>query len=458
MNRKMNNSVIYFFGALGGLLFGYDTGVISGAILFIKKALHLNSYTEGLVVSGILVGAIIGSAISGPLMDKLGRKKVVMIAAAIFCIGAIGSAFSASTAMLILFRVVLGLAVGGASTMVPMYLSEMAPTEIRGALSSLNQLMIVIGILIAYIINYAFSGIDGWRWMLGLAFVPGAILFIGMLFLPESPRWLMKRGDESQARLVLTRLRNGVGVDQEIAEIKEANRKEHGGWSDLKARWVRPAIGVGIGLAVFQQFIGCNTVIYYAPTTFTEVGLGVSAAILGTIGIGSVEVIMTVVAIRLIDKVGRKPLLIIGNIGMSLSLIILGLVNSMAHGTAAAGWTTLVCLAAYISFFSISWGPVVWVMLSEIFPLSIRGAGMGIGAVFNWAANLVVSLTFPALLAKFGISALFISYGLVGVLSIIFVGKYVSETKGRSLEQIEMDLRNREQKGSKLRYQVSAKN
>ncbi|TDY51121.1 sugar porter (SP) family MFS transporter [Alicyclobacillus sacchari] len=443
MKIRISNSLIYFFGALGGLLFGYDTGVISGAILFIRQTLHLNSFDQGFVVSAILIGAIIGSAVSGPLTDKMGRKKVVLIAALIFCIGAIGSALTPSTGVLILFRIVLGLAVGIASTMVPMYLSEMAPTEIRGALSSLNQLMIVIGILLAYIINYVFAPSGQWRWMLGLAFVPGAILFIGMLFLPESPRWLLKHGREDQAREILTYLRKGRGVEEELSDIRRANELETGGWSQLKEKWVRPALWTGIGLAVFQQFIGCNTVIYYAPTTFTDVGLGSSAAILGTVGIGSVQVIMTVIAVRLIDRVGRKPLLVSGSIGMALSLLLLGFIHMAFGNSAAAGWTTLIFLAIYIFFFSISWGPVVWVMLSEIFPLGIRGAGMAVGAVANWASNLVVSLTFPPLLKAVGISWAFIIYGVFGILSVIFVIANVKETKGRSLEQIEFDLRSR---------------
>lgn len=228
MNIRVNHILIYFFGALGGLLFGYDTGVISGAILFVEKDLHLTALTEGIVVSSILVGAMIGAALSGSLTDRFGRKRVVIAGAAIFCIGAIGSALSPSTAVLILFRIILGLAVGSASTLVPMYLSEMAPTEARGALSSLNQLMIVTGILLAYVVNYIFSATGDWRWMLGLAFVPGIILLIGMLFLPESPRWLLKQGRESEAREVLEFLRKGHGVEAELAEIKETNAQEQG--------------------------------------------------------------------------------------------------------------------------------------------------------------------------------------------------------------------------------------
>ncbi|GGH80557.1 sugar porter (SP) family MFS transporter [Pullulanibacillus pueri] len=439
---KMNNAVIYFFGALGGLLFGYDTGVISGAILYIKKSLGLTPMTEGIVVSSILVGAIIGAAGSGRLSDKYGRRINVMIAAAIFCIGAIGTALAPNTAILILFRIVLGIAVGCASALVPLYLSEMAPAKIRGALSSLNQLMIVTGILIAYIVNYIFAPIEGWRWMLGLAFIPGVLLLIGMLFLPESPRWLLKQNREQEARKVLHHLRKGIGVEKELADIKKADAEEHGGWKMLKEKWVRPALIVGIGLAIFQQIIGCNTVIYYAPTTITKVGLGNSAALLGTIGIGILNVLVTILAVWLMDKVGRKKLLLIGSIGMAICLFALGLLTKFGGQSDASGYITLVCLAAYIVFFAATWGPVVWVMLGEIFPLRVRGLGIGISGVANWAANLLVSLTFPSLLDQFG-NMLFIVYGVMGILAFIFVSKYVTETKGRSLEEIEMDLKRR---------------
>ncbi|WP_018661922.1 sugar porter family MFS transporter [Heyndrickxia acidiproducens] len=458
MKFKVNNGLIYFFGALGGLLFGYDTGVISGAILFIKNDLHLTSWTEGIVVSSILFGCMIGAAISGALSDRLGRRKVVLIAATVFCIGALGTALAPNTMFLILFRIVLGIAVGSASTLVPMYLSEMAPTAIRGALSSLNQLMIMTGILLAYIVNYIFSSIEGWRWMLGIALIPGLLMLIGMFFLPESPRWLLKQKKEEEARSILNYMRKGKGVEEEINEIKLANKLEEnqGGWSEVKQLWVRPALVAGIGLAVFQQIIGCNTVLYYAPTTFTNVGLGASAAILGTVGIGIVNVIITAVAVLIIDKIGRKPLLLIGNAGMSIALFVLGIVNVSLGQTTAASWTTVICLAIYIAFFSLSWGPVVWVMLSEIFPLRIRGIGMGIGSVTNWLANLVVSLTFPKLIEQFGISTMFISYGIMGVFAYIFVNKKIPETKGKSLEQIEMELRdNAISKGIDLAHTIT---
>ncbi|MFC7395536.1 sugar porter family MFS transporter [Scopulibacillus cellulosilyticus] len=443
MKFKINNGFIYFFGALGGLLFGYDTGVISGAILFIKKDLHLTSWTEGIVVSSILFGCMIGAAFSGALSDRWGRRKVVILAAAVFCIGALGTALAPNTGVLIAFRIILGIAVGSASTLVPMYLSEMAPASIRGALSSLNQLMIMTGILLAYVVNYIFSASEGWRWMLGLALIPALLLLIGMIFLPESPRWLLKQGKDDQARSILNNMRKGAGVEAEIKEIKLANEQANGGLKNLKEKWVRPALIVGIGLAVFQQIIGCNTVLYYAPTTFTNVGLGASAAILGTVGIGIVNVIVTAIAVAIIDKVGRKPLLLIGNAGMSIALFALVFVSKLMGAAGASGWVTVICLAVYILFFSLTWGPVVWVMMSEIFPLSIRGAGMGIGSVANWLANLVVSLTYPKLIELFGINTMFLVYGIMGILAFIFVSAKVSETKGKSLEQIELELKDK---------------
>ncbi|SFC28566.1 sugar porter family MFS transporter [Clostridium uliginosum] len=450
MKVKISNSIIYLFGALGGLLFGYDTGIISGAILFIKQDLKLNSLTEGIVVSSILVGAMIGSAISGALSDSYGRRKIIMISAIIFCIGAIGTATAFSIGTLIVFRIVLGIAVGGASTLVPMYLSEIAPSESRGALSALNQLMITIGILLAYIVNYAYANtVGGWRWMLGFAFLPAFILLIGMIFLPESPIWLYKKGKESEARIILSQLRKNKDIEWEIDEMKKANTQEQGTLKDLVSTWTRPALIIGIGLAFLQQFIGCNTVLYYAPTIISEAGLGKSAAILGTIGIGTVFVLVTVISIWLIDKLGRKKLLLIGNVGMSLSLLMLWAMNSFLKSSSSySAYATILFLASYILFFGATWGPVVWVMLGEIFPFSVRGIGIGISAVINWLSNLLVSLTFPMLLEKFG-SSLFLFYALMGVIAYIFVHQKVIETKEKSLEEIEFDLRERFEKSIK---------
>jgi sugar porter (SP) family MFS transporter len=436
------SKLIYFFGALGGLLFGYDTGVISGAILFIEEDLGLTPFLNGLVVSSLLVGAMIGAAVCGPLSDGLGRRRLVLVAAVVFCVGAIGAALAPNAAVLILFRVVLGLAVGAASLIVPLYLSEMAPTEVRGALSALNQLMIVTGILVAYMVNYALANTEAWRWMLGLAFVPSLVLLIGMYFAPETPRWLVSKDRDDEAREVLRRTRDEAIVERELEEIQRIEEEqEEGGLGELLAPWLRPAMVVGIGLAILQQVIGINTIIYYAPTTLTNVGFGNAAAILANVGIGVVNVGMTLVAIRYVDRVGRKPLLLGGAIGMAVSLTLLGLASLLPSVSGAVGWITVVCLALYIACFATSWGPIVWVMLAEIFPLKVRGTAMAVGTVILWGANFVVSLTFPVLLDRFGPGFVFLGYAVICIAAFFFTSTFVTETKGRSLEQIEADLR-----------------
>src|SRR5919205_3025190 len=262
--------VVYFFGALGGVLFGYDTGVISGAILFITEELGLTPFLEGLVVASLLLGAAVGAGTAGPLSDKLGRRNIIIIAAILFSIGAIGAALAPNIGVLVFFRVVLGLGVGSAALIVPLYLSEIAPTQIRGAISSLNQLNIVFGILFAYIVNALLASSGAWRWMLGLAVIPSLVLLIGMFFLPETPRWLVSQNRDEDARDVLRRSRDEETVEKEIQDIREVEEQEEGGLRELTASWVRPAMIVAIGLAVFQQIIGINTIIYYAPTTLTN--------------------------------------------------------------------------------------------------------------------------------------------------------------------------------------------
>lgn len=434
------NSVIYFFGALGGILFGYDTGIISGAILFIRSELRLDALAQGVVVSAILVGAMLGAVISGMLSDRFGRRRIILLAALIFCAGSLGSALSVSAGELILFRIVLGVAVGCSSTLVPMYLSEISPPEHRGALSSLNQLMITIGILTAYLVNFAFAETaSGWRWMLGCAVIPAVLLLVGMLFLPESPRFLVKAGRENEARAILTKLRGKSDVEREINQMKNASVQNRGGFRALTSSWARPALVIGVGLAFFQQTIGCNTVIYYTPTTIAATGLGNSASIFAALAIGVLNVLVTVASMAVIDRIGRRKLLILGNIGMSASLVILWLLRLFSGGAAMNAILTVSLLGIYILFFGVSWGPVVWVMIGEIFPLNLRGIGMGIASSVNWLSNLLVTLTFPLLLEKMGTN-LFLVYAGMGLLAILFIHRSVIETSGKSLEQIELEL------------------
>lgn len=428
--------------ALGGLLFGYDIGIVSGAILFIKNDFSLTPALEGLVVSSILIGAAIGAGVSGALGDRLGRRRLVLVAAVIFAVGAIGMALSPSIAVLVAFRIFAGLAVGAASALVPTYISEIAPTEIRGSLSSMFQLAITIGILLAYGVSFALAGAGAWRWMLGLAAVPATLLFIGMYLVPETPRWLIKNEYMERAREVLRRSQGREDVEQEVKEIQEVEREEsQTGARELLSPWVRPMLIVGLGLAMLQQFSGINTIIYYAPTIIKSTGLGASASILATVGIGVVNVAFTFVAIWLIDKLGRKKLLLYGLTGMTIGTIILGLGFILPSLSGIVSWITLASMFLYIASFAASFGPIVWVMLPEIFPLQIRGSAAGVCSTSNWVANFIVAQAFLPLVALVGRTAVFWGLGVICVLAGIFIYFIVPETKGRSLEQIEEDLR-----------------
>ncbi|ARD76170.1 sugar porter family MFS transporter [Staphylococcus xylosus] len=439
---KVNKKLIFFLGALGGLLYGYDMGVISGALLFIRDDIPLNSFTEGLVVSSMLVGAIFGSGASGPMSDRLGRRRVVFIIAIIYIVGALILALAPSMPILVLGRLIIGLAVGGSTAIVPVYLSEMAPTEQRGSLSSLNQLMITIGILSSYLINYAFTPIEGWRWMLGLAIVPSVILLIGVAFMPESPRWLLEHRSEKAARDVMKLTFKDSEIDKEIADMKEINSISESTWNVLKSPWLRPTLIIGSIFALLQQIIGINAIIYYAPTIFNKAGLGNATSILGTVGIGTVNVLITIVAIMIIDKVDRKRLLVIGNIGMVASLLIMA-VLIWTIGIQSSAWIIVACLTLFIIFFGFTWGPVLWVMLPELFPMRARGAATGVAALVLSIGSLLVAQFFPILTDVLPVEQVFLIFAAIGICALIFVIKYLPETRGRSLEEIEADLRSR---------------
>jgi SP family sugar:H+ symporter-like MFS transporter len=437
---------IYVFGALGGLLFGYDTGVISGAILFIPKDFKLSPFLQGAIVAGLLLGAMVGAAGAGRLSDRLGRKRLI-IAAVVFTVGSLLAALAPSVGILVAARVIIGLAVGSAALVVPLYLSEIAPAESRGAIASLNQLMIVGGILAAFIVNAILASSGNWRLMLGLAAVPSLVLLVGMLFMPETPRYLVHAGEEDTARDVLEDLPGDERPEERIGEIRDVEQEEQGGtglgalW---RAKWVRPALLVATGLAVFQQLVGINTIIYYAPTTLTNVGFAKTSAIYANLIIGVINVAMTVIAIRIIDRVGRKPLLFAGVAGMVTSLLVLGISLSVMatphHPGDPAAIVTLVCLTTFIASFAATWGPVVWVMIPEVLPLNVRGTAMGVAVFGNWGANFLVSQTFPPLLKALGPGPVFLGYAGLGILAGLFVMRFVTETKGRSLEEIETDL------------------
>ncbi|MFH0717475.1 sugar porter family MFS transporter [Staphylococcus delphini] len=439
---KINKKMIFFIGALGGLLYGYDMGVISGALLYLKDDIPLNAYTEGLVVSSMLVGAIVGAGLSGPLSEKLGRRRLVFMISIVFIIGALILALAPTMEILVLGRVIIGLAVGGSTAIVPVYLSELAPTDARGSLSSLNQLMITIGILASYLVNYAFAPIEGWRWMLGLAVVPSLILMIGVIFMPESPRWLLEKRGEKAARDVMKLTYPASEIDHEIENMKKINQIADNTWTVLKSPWLLSTIIIGSIFALLQQLIGINAIIYYAPKIFATAGLGESTAILSTVGIGVVNVLVTIFAISIIDKIDRKKLLVIGNIGMVASLLIMSALIWLI-GVNSAAWIIMLCLTTFIIFFGVSWGPVLWVMLPELFPMRARGAATGIAALVLSIGSLLVAQFFPVLTDVLEVQQVFLIFAVIGIIAMIFVMKFLPETRGRSLEQIEQDLRTR---------------
>jgi MFS transporter, SP family, galactose:H+ symporter len=424
--------------ALGGMLFGYDIGVISGAILFIKIDFYLTSSLEEIVVSSVLLGSLVGAAVGGIIADRLGRRKLLIITSVVFGMGAIGAALAPGTASLIAARVVAGTAIGIASFVAPLYISEIAPVEIRGKLVSINQIALTSGIVISYLIDYAFAGSQAWRWMFGLAVIPAAAFGVGLMFIPNSPRWLVGRGQVDQARAVLQRIRCPEQAEGELSEIRHSVAQQKGEWSELLTPLLRPAMIVGVGLAIAQQITGINTVIYYAPTIFKFAGLSsASVAILASVGVGVVNVVLTVVAMQLIDRVGRRPLLLVSLAGMAISLFVLGLAFSLPQLSGSLGWIAVTSLMVYVGSFAVGLGPVFWLILSEMYPSRIRGRAMSVGTVANWGANLIVALSFLTLTQVLGKPATFWLYAVVSLGSWLFAFFLVPETKGRSLEEIE---------------------
>ena len=432
--------------ALGGLLFGYDTGVVSGALLFLKSSYGgLSSFQEELVTSLLLVGAMIGALVAGRVSDAIGRRPAVLITALIFVVGVLLAAFAPALPALLLARVVIGLAVGSASMVVPLYIGETAPPHIRGAMVSLNQLAITIGILVSYLVDFGLAGTRNWRLMFGLAAIPALLLFVGMLFQKESPHWLVKRGRTDEARKVLSRLRyNPDDVDREITEVRKVGEIPTRGVRDLFARNIRPLLAIGVLLAIFQQITGINTVIYYAPSLLHGAGFGANAALLANVVIGVVNVGMTVVSISLLDRVGRRKLLLSGTAGMAVGMFLTAI--SFTQGSDLKGPMAIVGvlgLLIYTGSFAIGLGPVFWLIIAEIYPLAIRGAAMSVATLANWAANFAVTISFLTLLDRIGGMGVFLLFGCLTLVALAYFTKKVPETKGRSLQQLEQDLTGR---------------
>ncbi|MFJ4650989.1 sugar porter family MFS transporter [Nocardia sp. NPDC088792] len=444
--KRISVAYLYFFGALGGILFGYDLGVISGVLLFIKPLWHLGSVAEGVVGGCLAAGAIFGAAGAGRIADHWGRQRSIMVAAAVFTVGVLGCTFATGFGMLAVARFVTGIAVGCSSATVPTYLSELAPTKVRGALSTLNQLMIVSGILIAYIIDWALSGAQNWRLMFAIAAIPAVILFFGLIGMPETPRWLVQAGRESEARAVLERTHRDADIDAELNSICEVIRldaAQRGRPRDLLAPWARPALIVALILAVGRQFAGTNAVNLYAPTMFKDLGLANSGSLLASIVMGAVKVIFTAWVFLVVDRWGRKPLLLIGNALMASALFLLGAAVLGMDKGAGTGIVALILLNLYWVGYELGWGAVVWVMMAEIFPLRMRGIGMGVGSTVLWAATFAITFLFPVMNDHLGLAYSAWIFAAVSVVLFVLVRRFVPETKGRSLEQIELDLRAR---------------
>lgn len=428
--------------ALGGLLFGYDTGVISGALLFLHVDFgKLSSFDKELVTSLLLIGAMVGALFAGKIADRIGRRPTVLITAVLFIIGVLGAALSPSFTFLVVMRFVIGAAVGSASMVVPLYIGEAAPPQIRGALVSFNQLAITSGILTAYLVDYGLASSENWRLMFGLATIPAAALFVGMLFQHESPHWLIAQGREDEARAVLHRVRASTDIEAEINEVRALSQRKASA-RELLDPAVRGALTVGVLLAVFQQVTGINTIIYYAPTLLHGAGLGNSAALLANVANGAVNVGMTIVAIRLIDRVGRRPLLLGGTTGMAVALVVLAVafVIGGSHLTGATAIVAIGALLVYTGSFAIGLGPVFWLLISEIYPVSIRGQAMSVATIANWGANFVVTVSFLTLLGALHGSGTFFLFGFLTLVALVYFQRRVPETKNRSLQAIEQDL------------------
>ncbi|USS85985.1 sugar porter family MFS transporter [Fructilactobacillus cliffordii] len=445
---RLSIAFIFIFGALGGLLFGFDTGIISGASPLIEANFHLNTEQTGFITSSVLIGSAIGALSIGSLSDRFGRKKLLILASILFLVGSGLSAVATGFVPMVIARIILGLAVGGASALTPAYLAELADKEHRGSLGTMFQLMITLGILLAYVSNLAFLGhnllgVRDWRWMLGSALIPAILLFIGGILLPESPRYLVEKGKTKEAREVLDRLRVGTNDDpeEEIKEIESVSHQEKGGLKELFTV-ARPALIVAIGLMLFQQLVGINAVIYFLPQVFMKgFHFPASGAIWISVGIGIVNFIVTVLAYLIMDKVNRKTILMFGSVVMGVSLGLLAILNFTVSISVAA-IPTIILIAVYIFGFAISWGPIAWLMIGEIFPLSVRGIGTAIGSAANWIANFIVSQFFLTILALFhnNVGGPFAIFAVFAFLSLGFVYYFVPETRNKSLEQIEGEL------------------
>jgi MFS transporter, SP family, galactose:H+ symporter len=445
MHIRPHVLLIAVIAATGGLLFGFDTGVISGALPFLRDYWSLSDASTALLTTGVLFGAVLGALGSGRLSDYLGRKKMILVNAIIFLVGALGCAYAPSPDALIAMRILVGIAIGITSYVVPMYIAEISPAAQRGALVTLNQLMITIGLLVSYITDYLFSdnsNTASWRAMFGVGVAPAIILLTGMFFLPETSRWLISKKRFAEGEKVLKRMEEPELVEKTLAEIKQdidlsARNKKSG--SEILQPWLRPALIITVGIFFFQQFSGVNTIIYYSPIIFKMAGItGNAASILPAIVIGTVNVLACFISVLYLDKIGRRRLYLIGISGMIPSLILAGCCFFFKEQLGASLiYLSVASIICFIFFINISLSPLGWLLISEIYPTSTRGIGMSIGSLSHWGFNAIIAFTFLKMVNGFGIAATFWVYGAVCILGLIWGYYYIPETKGRSLEEIE---------------------
>ncbi|MBS0629608.1 MAG: sugar porter family MFS transporter [Verrucomicrobia bacterium] len=420
--------------ALAGLLFGFDTGIISGAIVFIQDSFYLNTWMTEVVVSIVLLGALIGALFSSKLVNQIGRRSAIGINALIFMMSTLCCAFAPTLMFLLIGRFAVGLAIGVACYVVPLYISELSPARFRGGLVAINTIAVTGGILISYITSCFLSPSEDWRWMLGIGFFPAAALLIGIRYLPESPRWLIKKGDFAKASAVLKQIRQSPKeAEQEFQMIKEAIKEPQHNWRELFQPKHKKVLIIGVVLAAIQQVTGINTILYYAPLIFHRFGFqSTSAQMLLTTAVGLINFLLTIVVMLRVDKVGRRNLLLIGLAGMTVSLFLLGIGHNPI--------LVLASLFTFVAFYASSIGSIFWIVIAEIYPLNIRGLAMGIASGANWGSNLLMSLTFLSLLNAIGPNYTFLCYSFLSLLSFLFCYKWLPETARYSLEDLERGL------------------